>query len=85
MRGSLRSSLGYYGGSFELLINEGIKTAEQILTDLALNAAEVESLACLEHGYLSGQAPDVVAMPQLHDELRAKTGTGNVIRFAPKR
>ena len=71
--------------SFELLVNEGIKTPEQILTDLALNATDVESLACLENAYLSGQAPEIVAMPQLRGELQTKTGTGNVIRFTPKR
>lgn len=71
--------------SFELLINEGIKTPEQILSDLALNAADVEALACLDSGYLSGKAPDVIAMPQLREEHRAGTGTGNVIRFTPKK
>ena len=66
---------------FELLVNEGIKTPDQILTDLALNPADIEALACLEQGYLSGEAPDVAAMPQLRQELRTNTGTGNVIRF----
>jgi Zn-dependent peptidase ImmA (M78 family)/DNA-binding XRE family transcriptional regulator len=66
---------------FELLVNEGIKTPEQILTDLSLNPTDIEALTCLEHGYLSGEAPDVVAMPQLRQELRTNTGTGNVIRF----
>ena len=68
--------------SIELLVNEGIKTPEQIVIDLSLNAADIEALACLESGYLSGQAPDVAAMPQLREELRP---TGNVIRFMPKR
>lgn len=71
--------------SFELLVNEGIKTREQILTDLAMNAADIESLACLESGDLSGQKHDNVAMPKLREELQADTGTGNVIRFAPRR
>jgi Zn-dependent peptidase ImmA (M78 family)/DNA-binding XRE family transcriptional regulator len=66
---------------FELLVNEGIKTPDQILTDLSLNPVDVELLACLEQGYLSGEAPDVAAMPQLRQELRTNTGTGNVIRF----
>jgi Zn-dependent peptidase ImmA (M78 family)/transcriptional regulator with XRE-family HTH domain len=66
--------------SFELLVNEGIKTPEQILSDLALNAEDVVSLACLEEGYLSGKAPSVLAMPQLREELRTAI-TGNLIRF----
>jgi Zn-dependent peptidase ImmA (M78 family)/transcriptional regulator with XRE-family HTH domain len=69
--------------SFELLIDEGIKTPEQIQSDLMLNAADIESLACLTPGYLSGQAPDVVAMPQLRESLRSSAG--NVIRFASKK
>ena len=67
--------------SFELLIDEGIKTPEQIQSDLMLNAADIESLACLAPGYLSGEAPDVVAMPQLREGLRS----GNVLRFTPRR
>jgi Zn-dependent peptidase ImmA (M78 family)/transcriptional regulator with XRE-family HTH domain len=71
--------------SFELLIDEGIKTPEQIQSDLMLNPADIEALACLTPGYLSGQAPDVVAMPQLREGLRSGAGTGNVIRFTSKR
>jgi len=69
--------------SFELLVDEGIKTPEQIQSDLMLNAADIESLACLAPGYLSGEAPDVAAMPQLRESLRS--GTGNVLRFTPRR
>lgn len=64
--------------SFELLINEGLKTPEQIVTDLALGAPDIEALACLERGYLSGESPESVAMPRLRE-------TGNVIRFAPRK
>ncbi len=68
--------------SFELLVNEGIKTADQIVTDLALNPSDIESLACLEEGYLTEKAPEILAMPQLKEELRS---SGNVIRFVPKK
>jgi len=70
--------------SFELLINEGIKTPEQIVSDLCLNPRDIESLACLNPGYLSGE-PDQVAMPQLRKDLMLKTGTGNVLSFVPRR
>ena len=65
--------------SFELLINEAIKTPEQILLDLAINPGDVEVLACLEPGYLSGVAPNVTAMPQLKEHL--VTVSGNIVRF----
>jgi len=73
--------------SFEMLVNEGIKMPEQILIDLSINASDVESLACLDPGYLSGEAPDVIAMPQLRDEVRLNLGVGqgNVIRFTAKK
>jgi Zn-dependent peptidase ImmA (M78 family)/transcriptional regulator with XRE-family HTH domain len=70
--------------SFELLVNEGIKTPEQIVSDLCLNPRDIESLACLTPGYLSGE-PDQVAVPQLRQDLMLKTGTGNVLNFAPRR
>jgi Zn-dependent peptidase ImmA (M78 family)/transcriptional regulator with XRE-family HTH domain len=70
--------------SFELLVNEGIKTPAQIVSDLCLNPRDIESLACLNHGYLSGE-PDQVAVPQLKQDLLLKTGTGNLINFAPRR
>lgn len=70
--------------SFELLINEGIKSPEQIFTDLALNLADIESLACLQAGYLSGSAPEVIAMPQLRSPSRPKGASGSVVHFPPR-
>lgn len=70
--------------SFELLIKEGIKTPEQIVSDLCLNSRDIESLACLNSGYLSGE-PDQVAIPQLRKDFLIKTGTGNLLSFAPQR
>jgi len=63
--------------SVELLVNEGIKTPEQIVSDLAMNASDIESLACLDQGYLTGEASNVIAMPQLKSELRQPTSRGN--------
>lgn len=72
--------------SFELLVNEGIKTPEQIVSDLALNPSDIESLGCLDAGYLSGEAPEIAAMPQLREEMRPKSGTtGTLIRFVPRK
>ena len=69
--------------SFELLVREGIKTPEQIISDLGLNPTDVEILACLEAGYLSGQ-PAQVAVPKLRQDY-VRTGTGNVLSFTPRR
>lgn len=63
--------------SIELLVNEGIKTPEQIVSDLGINAGDVESLACLNPGYLTGETSNVIAMPQLKSELRQPTPRGS--------
>lgn len=71
--------------SFELLVDEGIKTPQQIVSDLALNPRDIEALACLDSGYLSGEIQRVTTMPQLKEEVKTQTGTGNLIRFAPRK
>jgi Zn-dependent peptidase ImmA (M78 family)/transcriptional regulator with XRE-family HTH domain len=69
--------------SFELLVNEKIKTPKQILSDLSINASDIESLACLEPAYLTGDGSGGEAMPQLREELRRET-PGNMLRFVRK-
>ena len=72
--------------SFELLVDEGIKTTDQILTDLSLGSFDIESLACLERGYLTYEPASTLGMPQLKQDLFPRTGTDNVIRFSsPKK
>jgi Zn-dependent peptidase ImmA (M78 family)/transcriptional regulator with XRE-family HTH domain len=70
--------------SFELLIKEGIKSPEQILSDLALNASDIEALACLDSGYLSGEERQLMARPQLKQEFQAGT-TANLLHFASRK
>ena len=70
----------------ELLVKEQIKTPGQIVSDLALNPRDIESLACLDPGFLSGDSNDKIAHPQLRKDLFLKTGTGNLVSFAsPKK
>ncbi|MCA1594757.1 MAG: ImmA/IrrE family metallo-endopeptidase [Acidobacteria bacterium] len=69
---------------FELLVDEGIKSQEQIVSDLALNARDIEALACLDSGYLSSDNKRVATMPQLKEQLKTHT-TGNLLRFVPPR
>jgi hypothetical protein len=51
--------------SIEALVNEGIKTKEQIIEDLSLPAREIEDLCALPVGYLSGRQADLKAFPKL--------------------
>jgi hypothetical protein len=51
--------------SFEALVDEGIKTKDQILDDLNLPPRELEELGALPPGYFSGKQADVKAFPRL--------------------
>jgi Zn-dependent peptidase ImmA (M78 family)/DNA-binding XRE family transcriptional regulator len=68
--------------SFDLLIEAGVKTREQILLDLPFAPTDIEELAGLPRGYLSGLYGDAAAMPRLRDETIAQTGTGVLLPFS---
>jgi Zn-dependent peptidase ImmA (M78 family)/transcriptional regulator with XRE-family HTH domain len=63
------------GRCITILVDEGIKTKDQILADLRLAPKDIEELAGLESGYLSGQGGPL-AGPQLK-----RSRTGNVLEF----
>lgn len=50
---------------FEALIDEKVRSKEQIIDDLCLPAREVEQLSALPAGYLSGGNAEVKALPRL--------------------
>lgn len=50
--------------SFEMIINERVKRHDQIVAELALPPSEVEELASLPLGYLSGRSASVVPIPK---------------------
>jgi Zn-dependent peptidase ImmA (M78 family) len=52
--------------SVQLLLDSGLKTKEQILNDLSMNAADVEGLACLPDGFFSVSL-ESEPTPQLKD------------------
>lgn len=51
--------------SFETLIDERLKTKEQIVDDLSLPTREIEELGALPLGYFSGKQAEVKAFPKL--------------------
>jgi len=51
--------------SFEALVDEGLKTKEQIVEDLSLPQREIEELGALPLGYFSGKQAEVKAFPRL--------------------
>jgi Zn-dependent peptidase ImmA (M78 family)/transcriptional regulator with XRE-family HTH domain len=69
--------------SFEALIEEGIRTKDQIVADLSLPSREIEDLSALPRGFLSGHQAELKAFPKLrashNGENRAEDA--NVISF----
>jgi len=61
---------------FKTLVDEGIKSKDQILADLRLSAKDIEELAALPPGYISGDNGSHDGSPQLK-RVRA----GNVLEF----
>jgi Zn-dependent peptidase ImmA (M78 family)/DNA-binding XRE family transcriptional regulator len=55
------------GRSVRLLIDEHIRTREQLLDDLRLPASDVESLCGLPRGFMSSRGADLVTLPRLKD------------------
>ena len=50
---------------FEALVDENVRSKEQIIDDLCLPAREIEQLSALPAGYLSGSKAEVKAFPKL--------------------
>lgn len=61
---------------FSTLLEEGIKSKEQVILDLRLAPKDIEELTGLPVGFFSGQTPDHFEGPQLKRQQ-----TGNVIAF----
>lgn len=69
--------------SFEALIQEGIRSRQQIIDDLALPAREVEQLGGLPAGFFSGNQAETKAFPALKESARpaANDPSGNVVNL----
>lgn len=59
--------------SVRLLVDEGIRTREQLLDDFRLAAADVESLCGLPRGFMSSGNADLVLLPQIKGRSVAAT------------
>ena len=53
--------------SVRLLIDEGIRTREQLLDDFRLPAADVESLCGLPRGFMTSSGGDLVTLPRIKE------------------
>lgn len=66
--------------SVRLLIDEGVRSREDLLGDFRLPSADVESLCGLPRGYMTNEKADVVALPTLKRSLEP-TGASTVVPF----
>lgn len=68
--------------SIRLLIDEGIKSREDLINDFRLSAPDIESICGLPRGYMTAQDAEIIAMPELKATAKKdQHGSGNVIPF----
>jgi Zn-dependent peptidase ImmA (M78 family) len=65
--------------SFQMLVEEGIKTREQIVYELRLTASDMEEMSELQLGFFNGL--NFVVEPKVRETTTARIGNGGVIRF----
>lgn len=66
--------------SVRLIVDEGVRPREALLSDFRLSGPDVESLCGLPRGYMVGKAAEVVAMPTLKRSSEVE-GSGSVVPF----
>jgi Zn-dependent peptidase ImmA (M78 family)/transcriptional regulator with XRE-family HTH domain len=70
--------------SVRLLIDENVRTREQLLDDFRLPASDVESLCGLPRGYMTAAEAAVVTLPRLRTRVEPEASPserGSVVRF----
>jgi Zn-dependent peptidase ImmA (M78 family)/transcriptional regulator with XRE-family HTH domain len=65
--------------SFQMLIEEGIRTRDQIIFDLRLTPSDMEEMAELQLGFFNGL--NFVADPKVREITSARVGNGGIVRF----
>jgi Zn-dependent peptidase ImmA (M78 family) len=61
--------------SLDALVQEGVKSKQQILDDLALPARELEKLSSVHVGYFSGEQNEIKAFPTLKNSAMPQHGS----------
>jgi len=66
---------------FDMLIKENLRTKEQILSDLSFAPHDIEDLAVLPRGYLSGGDAEIlqIAKPELRKPAEGKITSGSTV------
>jgi hypothetical protein len=64
---------------FQMLIEEGIKTRDQIVNDLRLTPSDIEEMATLPLGFFNGL--NLAVDPKVREIRSARVGNGAMIQF----
>lgn len=71
--------------SIRLLIDESVRTREQLLDDFRLTASDVESLCGLPRGFMTSNGATLVSLPRLKDRMatseESPTSSATLIPF----
>ncbi|HEV7240467.1 MAG TPA: XRE family transcriptional regulator [Thermoanaerobaculia bacterium] len=65
--------------AFEMILNEGLSTREQILEAIPLYSNEIEELCSLERGFLKVAAPVAELKPRQNSLVFGSTGDGGTV------
>lgn len=65
----------------ELIVSEGVRTPSQIVNDLRLNPADIESLTNLNSGYLTEQPPPVRLIDRKSVNGETHSHKGSLVEF----
>jgi hypothetical protein len=71
---------------FEALVDENVRSKEQIVDDLCLPTRELEHLSSLPAGYFSGNNAEVKAFPKLKPgQPEARTNSADVVSLSDRK
>ena len=67
--------------SVRLLVEERVRSREELLSDFRLHAQDVESLCGLKLGYMTAEPADILSLPALKRRKVPRHSTGSIIPF----
>ncbi|MEQ8966440.1 MAG: XRE family transcriptional regulator [Azospirillaceae bacterium] len=67
--------------SVRLLVEENVRSRDELLSDFRLHAPDVEALCALPRGYMTSESADVVALPRLKHSPPSSDSGGSVVPF----
>lgn len=70
--------------SVQLLVDNRVRSREDLLSDFRLHASDVEALCGLPRGYMSSEPADVITLPKLKRSVSPPRGNGSIVPLRRK-